>query len=123
MRFALLLLGTLAACATETTVERARHAERESAAIRAQFPPGRATRAEVRARWGRPEMALARPSTGWSKAFVLDVEQKTGAYVARVERHVSPAGTSAGLLTLEHVWFFYDPDDVVVDVEWERAGD
>ena len=32
-------------------------------------------------------------------------------------------GTSAGLLTLSHTWFFYDASDVVVDVEFERQGD
>ena len=119
----LLLAALLLSACAETAAEDARYAERESAQLRAQFPPGKSTRAEVAARWGKPETTLTRPSIGWSLPFVLDVEQKTGAYVARVEKYVGPTATSAGFLTLEHVWFFYDSDENVVDAEWERTGD
>lgn len=91
--------------------------------LRARFPPGKATRAEVMERvGGRPEISLARPSTGWSPAFIRDVEDKSGLIVARAEKYVSPMATSAWY-TLAHVWYFYDRFDVLVDVEWERMGD
>ena len=92
-------------------------------ALRARFPPGKATRAEVMERAGAsPEISLARPSTGWTHAFIRDVEDKSGLIVARAEKYVSPMATSM-YFTLAHVWYFYDRFDVLVDVEWERMGD
>ena len=114
------LAGLLSACTHESA---AQYAEQRSAELRAAYPPGKTSRADVLSRWGHaPEISLARPSTGWTQAFVLDVEQRTGALIARAEKYVGPATTSAGL-SLAHVWYFYDRADVLVDVVWERMGD
>lgn len=91
--------------------------------LRATFPPGKATRAEVIARAGdHPQVSLARPSTGWQEPFIRDVEDRSGLVVGRAEKYVSPMTTSAGL-TLSHVWYFYDRFDVLVDVVWDHMGD
>ena len=114
---AVLLLG----CAHDGSV--ARYASARTEELRAQFPPGKATRAEVTARAGdQPQFSLARPSLGWQQEFIRDVEDRSGLIVARAEKYISPMATSAGL-TLAHVWYFYDRFDVLVDVEWERMGD
>src|SRR5512144_1574577 len=102
----LLLALLLSSCAHESVTQ---YADRQTAELRAQFPPGKASRAAVLAQNGHgPEIALTRPDTGWTSRVVLDAEQRTGAYIARAEKYVSPTGTSAGLLTLAHVWYFYD---------------
>ena len=121
MRWLLGLALLLSACAHEGA---AQYAEQRSAELRAAYPPGKTSRADVLSRLGHaPEVSLARPSTGWTQAFVLDVEQRTGALIARAEKYVGPATTSAGFLTLAHVWYFYDRADILVDVVWERTGD
>jgi hypothetical protein len=101
--------------------------ERDAAArtsqLRAQFPPGKATRADVVARLGdHPAFVMTRPSLGWEQPFIRDVEDRTGLVVARADNYVSPTATSMWF-TLEHVWYFYDRAGVLVDVEWERLGD
>lgn len=107
----------LSACAHESVLDR-------NAELRAEFPPGKTSRADVQARQGHaPEVSLARPDTGWTSRVVLDTEERTGTLVARAEKYVSPTSTSAGFLTLAHVWYFYDRADVLVDVVWERMGD
>ncbi len=117
----LVLVLLLSACAPASPSQTA---AQRTAELRAEYPPGKTTRAEVAARLGHaPEIALTRPSTGWTSPVVLDAETRTGALIARAEKYVSPTGTSAGLLTLAHVWYFYDRDDLVVDVVWERMGD
>jgi hypothetical protein len=111
----------LAACAHESASQ---YAAERTAELRAEYPPGRTTRTDVASRQGHaPMVTLARPGTGWTARIVLDAETRTGALIARADEYVSPAGTSAGLLTLAHVWYFYDRDDHVVDVVWERMGD
>ena len=87
------------------------------------FPPGKATHADVETRAGAAERSLTRPSTGWTQPFIRDVEDRTGLVIVRADKHVSPTGTSAGFFTLEHVWYFFDRADVLVDVVWERTGD
>ena len=120
MRFLVLAL-LLSACAHESA---AQYADRQTAELRAEFPPGKTSRAEVLAKNGHaPEIVLTRPDTGWTSRLVLDAEQRTGASIARAEKYVSPTGTSGGFLTLAHVWYFYDGADVLVDVVWERMGD
>jgi len=109
-----------AGCASQSVQQGATARTNE---LRARFPPGKATRAEVIERTGgRPEISLARPSTGWTHAFIREVEDKSGLVVARAEKYVSPTATST-YFTLAHVWYFYDRFDVLVDVEWERMGD
>ena len=112
-----LLLG----CSHESP---ALYANARTTELRAAFPPGKATRADVVARTGdHPAVSLVRPSTGWEHAFIRDVEDRSGLIVARAEKYVSPMMTSAMGLTLSHVWYFYDRFDVLVDVEWQRMGD
>ena len=114
--FVLLLVG----CAHESV---ALDANARTNELRARFQPGKATRAEVMERaGGQPQISLARPSTGWTHAFIRDVEDKSGLIVARAEKYISPMATSVWF-TLAHVWYFYDRFDVLVDVEWERMGD
>lgn len=120
MRFLVLVL-VLSACAHESVTH---YAEQRTAELRAEFPPGKTSRADVLSREGHePQIALTRPSTGWTQPFVREVEDRTGSVVARADKYVSPTGTSAGLLSLAHVWYFYDRADVLVDVVWERMGD
>lgn len=116
MRWALVFL---LACAHGSVTD---HAAKRTAELRALDPPGKATRTEVEARWGRPEVSLVRPDIGWKHPFVLEVENRTGAFIARAEKFIGPEGTSAGV-TLAHVWYFFDRFDVVVDVIYERMGD
>lgn len=109
-----------AACASQSVQQ---DANARTSELRARFAPGKATRAEVMERaGGRAEISLARPSTGWTHAFIRDVEDKSGLIVARAEKYVSPMATSA-FYTLAHVWYFYDRFDVLVDVQFERMGD
>jgi hypothetical protein len=120
MKRALALLFVVFGCAHESVTA---DAAARTNALRAQFPPGKATRADVVARAGEhPAIALTRPSLGWSQPFIRDIEDRTGLVVARAEKYVSPMATSA-FFTLAHVWYFYDRADVLVDVEWERMGD
>lgn len=120
MRFLVLALF-LSACAHESATQ---YADRQTAELRALFPPGKASRADVLAKNGHgPQFALVRPDTGWTAHVVLDAEERTHSYIARAEKYVSPAGTSAGFMTLAHVWYFYDRADLVVDVVYERMGD
>jgi hypothetical protein len=120
MKRALALVVLLLGCAHESV---AQDAAARTNALRAQFPPGKATRTDVIARAGdHPQIALVRPSLGWSQPFIRDVEDRTGLVVARAEKYVSPMATSA-FYTLAHVWYFYDRADTLVDVEWERMGD
>ncbi len=121
MRRYLALALLLSACTYETAAER--NAQR-TAELRAEFPPGTTHRADVLERYGRaPEISLARPSEGWDEGIVRDAEERTGSEVARAEKYVAPTGTSAGFMTLEHVWYFYDRDEALVDVVFQRIGD
>jgi len=107
-------------CAHESV---AQDAAARTDALRAKFPPGKATRADVIASAGdHPEIALTRPSLGWSQPFIRDIEDRTGLVVARAEEYVSPMATSV-FFTLQHVWYFYDRADVLVDAVWQRMGD
>ena len=118
----LLFVLVFAACGPRESA--AQYAERQTAELRQETPPGKTNRADVVARFGHePEIALTRPSTGWESKLVLDAEQRSGALIARADKYSRPSGTSAGFLTLEHVWYFYDRADVLVDVRWQRMGD
>ena len=120
MKKLLLIVLLASACASQNV---ALDGSARTDALRARFVPGKATRAEVMQRaGGHPEISLARPSTGWEHAFIRDVEDKSGLIVARAEKYVSEAATSM-YFTLEHVWYFYDRFDVLVDVQWQRMGD
>jgi len=119
-RALLLLLLAVLGCAHESV---AQDTASRTNALRAQFAPGKATHADVVTRNGsKPQIALERPSLGWSQPFIRDVEDRTGLVVARAEKYISPMATSA-FFTLAHVWYFYDRADVLVDVQFERMGD
>lgn len=123
MRFAILFfLLLLAACAHDNSF-----VEGRTARLREAFPTGQATRDGVHARLGEPMISVVRPDIGWKNegigALAIRTEERTGALVGRVEKHVLPDVTNAYGLTLAHVWYFYDRFDVVADVVWERWGD
>ena len=120
MRYVLALMVLSIGCAHTSVAD---DAAARTNAIRAELPPGKATRADVAARTGgHPAIVLERPTLGWSQPFIRDVEDRTGLVVARAEKYVSPTRTSA-FYTLEHVWYFYDRTDVLVDAVWLRMGD
>jgi hypothetical protein len=109
------------ACAS-TSASTEPFAAQRTAELRARSPPDHATRNDVTARWGTAQVAWRRPLGGWTNPFVVAVERRVATPVARAEEYVAPMRTSAGF-TLEHVWFFFDADDIVVDVMWVRMGD
>jgi hypothetical protein len=119
MKRALVLLLLVFGCAHESV---AQDAAARTNALRAKFPPGTATRADVERSGEHPTTSLVRPSLGWDLPFIRDVEDRTGLVVARADEYVSPTATSMWF-TLGHVWYFYDRADVVVDVTWDRMGD
>jgi hypothetical protein len=93
------------------------------------YPPGTTTRADVQKRLapGQPEASEARPPTGWDacpKPWIQErvsrSEQRTGTPVYRCEGYLLPDGASGGLCLL---WFFYDKQDRISDVEWQYHTD
>lgn len=65
---------------------------------------------------GQAQFSKNRPDIGWSDPRVLEVEQRTGTLVYRMEKHVTPATTSAGI-TLAHTWCYLDRDGHVLDLD------
>jgi len=53
---------------------------------------------------------------------VLEVEQRTGVLVYRMENHVTPTTTSAYGLTLAHTWCYFDRDGKLLDLD-EHVSD
>lgn len=99
------------------------------------YPPGVTTRTSVAERWGpdRPRefpryYAATRPAPGW-EAFdiptvgrqALASEKRVGRAVASLERYHGPDGRR--FLGLCYVWYYYDGDDRLIDVEWQGASD
>ncbi len=121
MRLALLLAAvTSLGCACGSY---ALDAQQRTTNLRAAYPPGKATRAQVRARLGtEPAISRSQPASGWNDALVLDVVHTTGLSVAMEEEYVLPDATSF-YPTLSYVWFFWDHDGVLVDVRWGHMSD
>ncbi|HEY8091531.1 MAG TPA: hypothetical protein VIF09_26885 [Polyangiaceae bacterium] len=121
MRPALLLAALLSlACACGSYEH---DAQQRTANLRAVYPPGRTTRAQVRSRLGsEPAISRSQPASGWNEAMVLDVVRATGRSVAMEEEYVLPDATSF-YPTLSRVWFFWDHDGVLVDVRWGYMSD
>jgi hypothetical protein len=98
------------------------HDHRDRAAeAHAAFPQG-TSRAEVDERWGEPLVTKTRPDIGWTDPDVLAIEERTGTLVYRFDQHVLNDTTSFWI-TLSQFACFYDRDDRVIDVVWERTGD
>lgn len=98
-------------------------APQRTAALRDEYPPGKATRADVQSRIGHaPEASRERPAAGWTDARVLDVERRTGQKVARAEEYALPDATSF-YPTISHAWYYWDAAGVLVDVVWDRMSD
>jgi hypothetical protein len=97
-------------------------ADRRTAELRARYPPGHTTHAQVQSQLGSPSRSHSVPASGWNDPLVLDVVRATGQSVAMTEEYVLPDATSF-YPTLSHVWFFWDHDSVLVDVRWGRMSD
>jgi hypothetical protein len=100
------------------------------------YPLGKTTRADVAQKWGssRPRknshnyFAVTRPAGGWEGFEQPYVSQRAVASRKRVgqdpaslEWYRGPDGYR--FMGLCYVWYYYDPNDVLIDVEWEYASD
>lgn len=121
MRLAVLLVASMSLACACGSYER--DARQRTANLRDAYPPGKTTRAQVRARIGsEAAISRSRPASGWSDRLVLDVVKTTGLSVAMEEEYVVPDATSF-YPTLSRVWFFWDHDGVLVDVRWGTMSD
>jgi len=90
------------------------------------YPPGM-SRAEIQAKWGgKPDFSALRPPTGWksySNSYLgkklATLETKSGRRIDSVDRYWGPDG----LWSLAYVWYYFDSDSKLIDVEWQYKSD
>ena len=93
--------------------------------LAAQFPPGKTTRGTVLQHFSYSEAEVSefRPRAGWEKCRNPEVarlctarERALGKRINRCERY-----SSGDLFTVGVIWFYYDLEDRLLDVEWQKA--
>ncbi|MCU0858599.1 MAG: hypothetical protein MUC65_09385 [Pontiellaceae bacterium] len=78
-----------------------------------------------------PDLVIERPETGWIgfndsslSQKLLKIEDQTQKDIKLVERYVTyDPRSSFDFYSLCSLWFYYDSEDRVVDVEWEWHTD
>lgn len=116
--------------ATDTKGSYSLHVARRNDRLRAIYPIGTTTRADVQKRWGaiKPDWSETRPPGGWSHhqnsmlaTKLPTIERNARHEVARFDRYWGSDGAS--LSSLCYCWFYYDSSDHLVDVEWMYKSD
>ena len=109
------------------SVSSPQYAAERTAKLREMYPPGTSKQA-VQAKWQqtKPDFTASRPSNGWEAwpnknlaQVLIALETKTGQKIETVERYWGPDG----FLSLARVWYYYDSNDRIIDVEWEYMSD
>ncbi len=100
--------------------------------LREMYPAGITSREDVQTRLQlKPDLSAKRPETSWvhhANAVLAHkmpaLEEKQGTKLFLAERYLVPDPRSSfDLFSLCNMWFYYDGEEKLVDVEWEWHTD
>lgn len=99
---------------------------------RQDYPPVITSRSDVRGKLKtKPVYSEQRPSMGWqshANSYLVQktqkIESSQGRQIFSIEKYILPdSRSSLDFLSLCQLWFYYDMDEKVVDVEWLYQSD